>query len=364
MGLFSTLFGSKKNSKLPTTQTGDTMSYTSKEIQLAARPNGEPKESDFQVGTQELGEPGAGEFLVRNIRMSVDPYMRGRMMDRESYVPPFQIGAALEGGAVGQVLKSNNENFKVGDYVQSMLGWREAFITDGAMLSKVDPANGPIETNLGVMGMPGLTAYAGLFKIGEMKDGDTVFVSAASGAVGSVVCQLAKAHGCFVVGTAGSDEKCKWLEETAGIDKAINYKTCGDLTAAIKAAAPGGVDVYFENVGGEHLVAAIENMKPMGRAALCGMIEQYNATEPAPGPHNIIQAVGKSLKLQGFIVSNHFDLLPEFVTEMSTLIGSGKMKWEQTVEEGIENAPKAFLNLFSGANFGKMLVKVGSDPAA
>lgn len=335
----------------------------SKEVQLAARPEGEPKDSDFQIVEVPVASPGAGEFLVQNLWMSVDPYMRGRMMDRESYVPPFQIGATMDGGCIGKVIESNNEIFGVGDYVNSMNGWREFYVTDGTMVNKIDPAMGPIEANLGTLGMPGMTAYAGLFKVGELKDGENVFVSAASGAVGAVVCQLAKAHGCYVVGSAGSDDKCKWLEEVAGIDKAINYKTCGDLDAAVRDAFPKGIDVYFENVGGAHLQAAINYMNPHGRAALCGMIEQYNDTEPRPGPNNLIQIVGKSLKLEGFIVSNHLDIIPEFYAEMAKLISSGQMKTEQTVEDGIENAPKAFLNLFSGANFGKMLVKISDDPS-
>jgi len=334
----------------------------SKEVQLAARPVGEPKLSDFQIAETDVASPGAGEFLVQNLWMSVDPYMRGRMMDRESYVPPFQIGETLQGGAVGIVIDSNNKNFAKGDYVNSMNGWREFYVSDGQMVNKLDPSMGPIEGNLGILGMPGMTAYAGLFKVGVLKDGENVFVSAASGAVGAVVCQLAKAHGCYVVGSAGSDEKCKWLEEVAGIDKAINYKTCGDLDAAVRDAFPKGIDVYFENVGGAHLQAAINYMNPHGRAALCGMIEQYNDTSPRPGPNNLIQIVGKSLKLEGFIVSNHLDIIPEFYAEMAKLISSGKMKWEQTVETGIENAPQAFLNLFSGANFGKMLVKISDDP--
>ncbi len=336
---------------------------TSKEVQLAARPEGEPKDSDFQIVEVPVASPGAGEFLVQNLWMSVDPYMRGRMMDRESYVPPFQIGATMDGGCIGKVIESNNESFGVGDYVNSMNGWREFYVTDGTMVNKIDPAMGPIEANLGTLGMPGMTAYAGLFKVAGLKDGENVFVSAASGAVGAVVCQLAKAHGCYVVGSAGSDDKCKWLEEVAGIDKAINYKTCGDLDAAVRDAFPKGIDVYFENVGGAHLQAAINYMNPFGRAALCGMIEQYNDTEPRPGPNNLIQIVGKSLKLEGFIVSNHLDIIPDFYAEMAKLISSGQMKTEQTVEEGIENAPKAFLNLFSGANFGKMLVKISDDPS-
>ncbi|WP_422025022.1 NADP-dependent oxidoreductase [Pyruvatibacter mobilis] len=335
----------------------------SKEVRLKARPEGMPKLEDFEVAETEIGAPGDGEVLIRNIWMSVDPYMRGRMYDRESYVPPFQIGAPLEGGAIGQVVASNSDKVAVGDYVQSMLGWREYAVAKGEEVQKVDENAAPIQAYLGTLGMPGMTAYAGLLRVGELKDGETVFVSAASGAVGAVVCQIAKAKGCFVVGTAGSDDKCKWLEETAGIDKAINYKTCGDLTEAVREAAPKGIDVYFENVGGEHLVAALENMRPFGRLAMCGMISQYNDTTPTPGPNNLIYMVGKSLKMQGFIVSNHFDLLPDFIRDMSQWIKEGKIKWEETVEDGIERAPNAFLNLFTGGNFGKMLVKVGPDKA-
>ncbi|WP_422020830.1 NADP-dependent oxidoreductase [Pyruvatibacter mobilis] len=335
----------------------------SKEVRLKARPEGMPKLEDFEVAETEIGAPGDGEVLIRNIWMSVDPYMRGRMYDRESYVPPFQIGAPLEGGAIGQVVASNSDKVAVGDYVQSMLGWREYAVAKGEDVQKVDETAAPIQAYLGTLGMPGMTAYAGLLRVGELKDGETVFVSAASGAVGAVVCQIAKAKGCFVVGTAGSDDKCKWLEETAGIDKAINYKTCGNLTEAVREAAPKGIDVYFENVGGEHLVAALENMRPFGRLAMCGMISQYNDTTPTPGPNNLIYMVGKSLKMQGFIVSNHFDLLPDFIRDMSQWIKEGKIKWEETVEDGIERAPNAFLNLFTGGNFGKMLVKVGPDKA-
>lgn len=335
----------------------------SKEIRLKSRPNGMPKAENFELASTDVRQPAAGEVLVRNIWMSVDPYMRGRMMDRESYVPPFQIGEALQGGALGQVVESKSDKLKVGDYVQSMWGWREYETNKAETFQKVDPSLAPLQAYLGTLGMPGMTAYAGLFKIGEMKDGDAVFVSAASGAVGQIVCQLAKAHGCYVVGSAGSDEKCNWLVKEAGIDKAINYKTCGDLNKAVADAFPKGIDVYFENVGGAHLEAAINNMKQFGRLALCGMISQYNDTTPSPGPSNIMLAVGKSLKLQGFIVSNHFDLLPAFLAEMAPLIKSGKMKWQETIENGIENAPKAFLNLFTGSNTGKMLVKIGPDKA-
>ncbi|MEG9861956.1 MAG: NADP-dependent oxidoreductase [Parvularculales bacterium] len=335
----------------------------SKEIHLASRPNGMPKLSDFTLAENSLSQPEAGEFLVRNIWMSVDPYMRGRMMDRESYVPPFQIGHVLEGGSIGQVVASSHDDYAVGDYVSGMMGWREYFISNGDMMSKVDPSIAPIETFLGTLGMPGLTAYAGLLRVGALKDGENVFVSAASGAVGSVVCQIAKAKGCHVAGTAGSDEKCAWLEKEAGIDAAINYKTCGDLDSAIRRASPKGIDVCFENVGGAHLQAALNNMRMRGRIALCGMIDQYNNTAPEPGPNNLILAVGMSLKMEGFIVTNHIDMMSDFHRDMGQWITEGKIKWRQTVDEGIEKAPEAFLKLFTGDNFGKMLVKVGPDPA-
>jgi NADPH-dependent curcumin reductase CurA len=335
----------------------------SHEIRLKTLPEGLPKAADFELAAVEVPAPAEGAVVVRNIWMSVDPYMRGRMTNRASYVPPFKIGAALEGGAVGQVVASASPAFAVGDYAASMLGWREFAVAPAAAFQKIDKSLAPIQAFLGTLGMPGLTAWAGLFKVAEFKDGENVFVSAAAGAVGSVVCQLAKAHGAYVVGSAGSVEKCRWLEEVAGIDKAINYKTCGNLDAAVKAAFPKGIDVYFENVGGAHLEAALNSMNSFGRAALCGMIEQYNDTAPRPGPSNLILAVGKSLRLQGFIVTQYFDQLPNFLAETAGLIAAGKLKWQETVEHGIENAPKAFLKLFSGENAGKMLVKLGPDPA-
>jgi len=338
-------------------------SYVSQEIRLKSLPQGLPDASHFELATVDVPAPGEGEIAVRNIYMSVDPYMRGRMMDRDSYIPPFKIGAVMDGGAVGQVVASNAPSHAVGDYVVSMFGWREVAVAKAFNFQKIDPNLAPIQAYLGTLGMPGLTAWAGLFKVANLKDGESVFVSAASGAVGSVVCQLAKAHGCYVVGSAGSDEKCRWLTEVAGIDKAINYKTCGNLDAAVKAAFPKGIDVYFENVGGAHLEAALNHMNLFGRAAFCGLIEQYNDTAPRPGPSNLINVVGKNLRLQGFIVSHYFDQMPHFIGEAAGLIQAGKLKWQETVEHGIENAPKAFLKLFSGENSGKMLVKIGPDHA-
>lgn len=333
------------------------------EIRLKSRPDGMPTPANFEVIETAVPSPGPGQVLVRNSYMSVDPYMRGRMVDRASYSPPFQIGETLTGGAVGQVVASNNPGFKVGDFVSSFSGWREWFVSSGGDLQKVDPSIVPIQTFLGTFGMPGLTAYAGLLRVGELKEGERVFVSAASGAVGSIVCQIAKNKGCYVVGSAGSDEKCDWLVREARVDKAINYKTCGDLDTAVREAFPQGIDVYFENVGGAHLVAAISNMRPNGRIPVCGMIEQYNATSLPPGPSNIIAVIPLRLTIKGFIVSDYGDMLPDFMRDMGGWAKAGKLKWAETIVDGIENAPKAFIGLFKGDNTGKMLVRVGPDKA-
>ena len=338
---------------------------TNREIRLKRRPVGTPTAADFELAETPVPPPGTGEVLVRNIYMSVDPYMRGRMYDRESYVPPFQIGEALSGGAVGQVVESNNNpRFQRGDYVSNFSGWREWFVTAGGELQKIEAMPGiGIQAYLGALGMPGLTAYGGLLRAGALKDGERVFVSAASGAVGSIVCQIAKNKGCYVVGSAGSDAKCDWLSREARVDRAINYRTAGDLTAAVRKAFPEGIDVYFENVGGAHLDAALANMRLRGRIAVCGMIEQYNATTPPPGPVNFINVLPMRLTIQGFIVTDYVDMMPDFLRDMIAWHKAGKMKWHETVDEGIENAPRAFLKLFSGENFGKMLVKVGPDRA-
>ena len=336
---------------------------TSREIHLKSRPEGLPKPENFELASVELPAPGPGEVLVRNRWMSVDPYMRGRMMDRKSYVPPFQIGEPLQGHAVGKVVASNNPEFAEGDLVLSMNGWREAFVSNGKDLQKLDTFGLPEEAFLGVAGMPGLTAYAGLLHIAKPREGETVFVSGAAGAVGSLVCQIAKIKGCRVVGSAGGEAKGEFLN-SIGVDAVIDYKAHPDqrsLMAALKAAAPEGVDVYFENVGGDHLVAALDAMNNFGRIAVCGMISGYNDTTPRPGPWNLFNIIGKRLRVQGFIVSDHLDLLPDFMRDLSTWVSEGKIKWQQTVEEGIENAPAAFLKLFSGGNTGKMLVRLDKD---
>ncbi len=334
----------------------------STEWALARRPVGMPQLADFASRTVEIPAPADGEIQVMNTWMSVDPYMRGRMYDRESYVPPFQIGETLQGGAVGRVTASANPDYKTGDLVSSFNGWRTAWVgPPAAAMAQKLPASGlPESAFLGIAGMPGLTAYAGLLRVGELKDGDIVFVSGAAGAVGSTVVQIAKIKGCTVIGSAGGADKCAFVK-SIGADAVVDYKQAKGfegLTAALKAAAPKGIDVYFDNVGGDHLTAAIECARPMARMALCGMIAQYNATTPVPGPHNMIMTVGKQLKLQGFIVSTHNDMLPAFHADMAGWIASGKMRFEETVMSGIEKAPEAFLGLFTGANTGKMLVKL------
>ncbi|MES1202141.1 MAG: NADP-dependent oxidoreductase [Pseudomonadota bacterium] len=333
------------------------MGVQAREVRLKSRPEGLPTPANFEIATVDLPALQDGEVLVRNLWMSVDPYMRGRMYDRPSYVPPFQLGQVLQGGAVGRVEASNSPDLKPGDLVQSMNGWRDAFVSLAAAVEKVPNDGAPASAYLNVLGMPGMTAYTGLHRIGEPKAGDTVFVSGAAGAVGATVCQIAKIRGCTVIASAGSDAKLEWLK-SVGVDQVINYKTCGEFVIALRNAAPKGIDIYFDNVGGVQLEAAIEVARPWARFIECGMISEYNATEPRPGPRNMPYIVGKRLKLQGFIVFDFMDMREQFLAEMAQWVKDGRIKWEETIENGIENAPAAFLKLFSGANTGKMLVKL------
>lgn len=329
-----------------------------REIRLKSRPEGLPQAANFELAERELPALGANEVLVKNLWMSVDPYMRGRMYDRPSYVPPFALGETLQGGAIGEIVESNDPNLKPGDLVESSNGWRDYFVSYGGGVQKLPNENVPPQAYLGVLGMPGVTAYSGMKRIGEPKEGQTLFVSGAAGAVGSLVCQMGKIWGLNVIASAGSDEKIAWLK-SVGVDAAINYKTCGNLTEALKAAAPKGIDIFFDNVGGDHLEAALEVARPFARFIECGMISAYNDTEPTPGPRNMTYIVGKRIRMQGFIVIDYWDMKPEFQREATQWIKDGRVKWEETVENGIENAPAAFLKLFSGANIGKMLVKLG-----
>ena len=327
------------------------------QIILNSRPEGMPTEDNFSLENVILAPLKQGEFLVKNLWMSVDPYMRGRMMDKESYIAPFALGEVLSGGAIGEIIESNHADFPVGAKVSSMNGWRTHYISDGSDHTLL-PQTSLCESHfLGVLGMPGMTAWTGLNLIAGLKAGETLFVSAASGAVGSVVCQLGVLMGAKVVASVGSDEKAETLK-AMGIEQVINYKTTDNLSAALSAAAPQGVDVYFENVGGEHLSAALDNMNDHGRIAVCGMISQYNNTEPTPGPSNLANINTKKLKVEGFIVSEHWQHYGEFSQQMGQWFANGQIKAEQTIYEGIEQAAAAFIGLFEGKNRGKMVVKL------
>jgi hypothetical protein len=331
---------------------------TSREIRLKRYPDGIPLESDFEIVELTLAEPGEGEMLVHNLYMSVDPYMRLRMDLRRKF-SPFALNQTLDGASVGQVVQSNVSGFDEGDYVQSPMGWRECFLSDGLGVQKIDSKAVPIQAHLGVLGATGMTAYVGLYEIGKPQDGETVFVSGASGAVGSIACQIAKNMGCRVIGSAGSDEKVAWLTDEAGVDAAFNYKKANDLTAELGKHCPDGIDVYFENVGGKHLEAALEHMNVFGRIVLCGMISHYNETGQSEAPSNLVTTVGKRLTLRGFTPSDHPKRCKQFYTDMGEWISEGRIKWKETIVDGIENAPRAFMGLFAGENIGKMIVKVG-----
>ncbi len=334
------------------------MGTYSREIQLAARPAGEPKPDDFKLAEVEVPNPSNGELLVRNHWMSVDPYMRGRMNDVRSYVQPFALGAPLDGGAVGEVVASEDGRFEPGQLVLHQLGWREYAVVPADHARLVDPNLAPASAYLGVLGMPGLTAYVGLLDIAALRDGDVVFVSAAAGAVGSVAGQIARLRGCRVIGSAGSAEKVAFVQEELGFDAAFSYRD-GDVRELLAQAAPEGIDVYFDNVGGEHLEAALFALRNYGRVAMCGAISVYNATTPPPGPRNIALAVSRRLTLRGFIVSDHFDRSPDFAAEVGPWVRDGKLRYRETVVEGIERAPEAFIGLFRGENLGKLVVRLG-----
>jgi NADPH-dependent curcumin reductase CurA len=328
-----------------------------REVQLVARPQGLPAEDLFEIVETPVPAPAEGQILIRNSYLSVDPYMRPRMNDVRSYVSPFTLGEAMTGGAVGRVVASRNDHFPEGTWVAHQLGWREWALSDGNAVLRVDPELGPVETALGVLGMPGFTAWYGLLRLGEPKEGDIIWVSAAAGAVGSVVGQIARLRGCRVIGSAGTPEKLAWLREL-DFDAAFSYHD-GALREALREAAPDGIDVYFDNVGGDHLEAAIGAMRIHGRIVACGAIARYNDVEPAPGPRNMFMIITKRLSIRGFIITDHFRDFGEFRAEMGPLVRDGVVRHQETVVDGIENAPRAFLGLLEGANIGKMLVRVG-----
>ena len=333
------------------------MDGVAREIRLVARPQGFPDENLFEVAETSIPDPGDGQVLIRNAYFSVDPYMRPRMNDVRSYVAPFTLGEAMTGGAVGRVASSQNPRYAEGDWVLHQLGWREWALSDGSALRKLDPAVAPISTALGVLGMPGFTAWYGLYELGSPAEGETVFVSGAAGAVGSAAGQMARIAGCRVIGSAGSAEKLAWLREL-GFDDVFDYREQSPRHA-LAELAPDGIDIYFDNVGGDHLEAAIGALRTHGRVVACGSISRYNDAEPAPGPRNMFLVVTKRLRIQGYIISDHYERFGEFAEQAAAWVREGRLRYRETVVEGIENAPKAFLGLLRGENIGKMLVKVG-----
>ncbi len=341
------------------------MTQSAKRITLAARPNGEPKPSDFKLETHDAPTPKDGEVLLRTIWLSLDPYMRGRMSDGPSYAQPVPIGGTMEGGTVSEVIASHNPSFKTGDIVLSHAGWQTHAISDGKGLRKIDPAAGPISTAVGVLGMPGMTAYTGLLDIGKPQPGETVVVAAASGAVGSAVGQIAKIKGARAVGIAGGKDKCDFVKNELGFDECLDHRD-PDLKAKLKEACPKGIDVYFENVGGHVFEAVFPRLNAFARMPVCGLIADYNATEaevPAWAGTMMRAVLTKRLTIRGFIVSDFAARHGDFLRDMSQWVREGKVKYKEFVTEGLDSAPNAFMGLLKGANFGKQLVRVGPDKA-
>jgi NADPH-dependent curcumin reductase CurA len=331
---------------------------TGREVHLAARPVGAPAPGDFRVVDVDVADPRAGEVLVRNLYMSVDPAMRGRMRDVASYVAPFELGAPLEGRAVGKVIASRAQGVAEGDVVLHERGWRDYAVLPAAEATVLDRSLAAPQAYLGVLGVPGMTAYVGLLDTAGLRAGDVVYVSAAAGAVGSLAGQIAKLRGHTVIGSAGSPEKVRHMLDDLGFDAAFDHHD-GAVADLLGAAAPDGIDVYFDNVGGDHLEAAIGALRPFGRVALCGAISSYNAVEPPPGPRNLFQAVAKRLTLRGFIVRDHEDRREAFLQEVGGWLREGRITARETiVEGGVDAAPQALIDLLRGVNTGKMLVRL------
>lgn len=330
-------------------------------VVLVNRPAGEPSESDFRLEEVPMPDVQHGEVLVRIIYASIDPYMRGRMRAGASYAAPIELGAVMGGGVVGEVVASKHRFFKVGDIVEDRLGWQEYGIGGGATMRKIDPALAPISTANGVLGMPGMTAWFGLFDIGQPKPGETVVVSAASGAVGQVVGQLAKMAGARAVGIAGGNKKCAFVRDDMGFDACVDYKD-KDYPAALKAACPKGIDVYFENVGGPVSDAVMLQLNTWARVALCGAISQYNADKMETGPRLPGLFVGKRVTQRGFIVSDYMHRYEPARAAMGEMVVNGKLKYREDIVAGLEKAPRAFIGLLRGENFGKLQIKIGEEP--
>ena len=330
---------------------------TTQQIVLASRPTGLPTNDDFRMEDAQIPELKAGEILLKGLFYSVDPYMRGRMNDAKSYAPPFEIDKPIYGGVVAKVVESKSDQFNPGDVVTGTFPWQKDFIVTEKEARKIDTSIAPASSYLGILGMTGLTAYFGLMHIGKPKAGETVVVSGAAGAVGTVVGQIAKIQGCHVVGIAGTDEKTRLLTTDFGFDEAINYKTTPDMNKSIAAACPKGVDVYFDNVGGEISDAVIKNINFHARIPLCGQISLYNSTETPMGPRLQPMLLTRSVLMQGFIVGNFQDKFPEGIQHLAQWLKEGKIKGTETIEQGFENLPKALLGLFKGENTGKMIVE-------
>jgi NADPH-dependent curcumin reductase CurA len=336
-----------------------------KRVVLASRPTGEPKPTDFRIEDYPVPTPGNGEVLLRTIWLSLDPYMRGRMSDAPSYAAPVPIGGVMEGGTVCEVIASNNSKFSKGDIVLAPAGWQTHALSNGKGLAKIDPKIAPISTAVGVLGMPGMTAYTGLLEIGKPQAGETVVVAAASGAVGSAVGQIAKIKGARAIGIAGGKEKCDYVKNEFGFDDCLDHRD-PDLAAKLKDACPKGIDVYFENVGGAVFEAVFPRLNPFARIPVCGLIAHYNDTEATPPKWagSLMRAVlTKRLTIRGFIVSDFASLQADFLRDMSQWVREGKIKYKEFVTEGLETAPAALIGLLKGANFGKQLVRVGHDKA-
>jgi len=332
------------------------MKDRNKQVLLAAHPEAWVKESDFKIVDSPMPRPGAGHILVRNDYLSLDPYMRGRMNAWKSYAPGVEIGQVMVGGTVGEVLASNNPKFAIGDKVLGYLGWQQYGVSEGKDLQKLKPGKLPLSAYLGAVGMPGVTAWIGLLQIAKPKPGETVVVSAATGAVGSMVGQLAKLQGCRAVGIAGGPKKCAYAVKELGFDACVDYRA-GNLVKDLEAATPDGIDVYFENVGGEVLEAVIPRLNNFARIPLCGLISDYNAASPRGIP-DLRPFLFKRIHLQGFICSDRMELWPEAIRQLGDWIAAGKIKYRETIVEGLENAPRAFIGLFKGENFGKLIVKL------
>jgi len=330
---------------------------TARQFRLAAVPSGLPKESDFLLEQAALAAPQPGEALVRTVYLSVDPYMRGRITGVRTYADPVKVGDVMVGGAVGQVVESRDANLLPGDFVAGYWGWRDHVVVPGEWLRKLDPKTAPVSTALGVLGMPGMTAYFGFLEICQPKAGETVVVSTAAGAVGSLVGQIAKIHGCRAIGIAGSDGKIRHIVDDLGFDAAFNYKTTSDYIAKLRELCPNGIDCYFDNVGGVVSDAVFTLLNPFGRVSVCGQISQYNMQKPEPGPRLLGQILTKQLRVEGFIVTRFQDRWPQGIAQMARWIQEGKLRYREDIVEGFENTPRAFIDLLEGKNTGKMLVK-------